>query len=527
MPTAAPAPTTDHAPAPYDFGLDMTQTPVARLLRPADLLLRRLSTRAQALVLVASAILGLALAHWGDGVAAGLGALQFACVVAAVTTRLEGSLAALRGQLHAVHQGDLTRDIGAAEQAALASLDLDVTPLAQQLSRVVARIRSESQYIAMSSDESVRHARALSERTESQAANLEQTRAGLASLLETVRGNGEQMRTADARSAAVRTEAEGVQQAVQASVDSLQRLEQRSRRMADIVTTIDSIAFQTNILALNAAVEAARAGESGRGFAVVAAEVRTLAQRSAQAAAEVKELIQGSIEEVDVGVRSVANSREALGRAVDGIREVSERLGSAARSSEEQHIALEEIAAAVVSLDELTQQNAQLAETTVSAAHALGSRAARLSDGVKGLHLRQGCADEARTMAQRASKAIDSLGIDEAVRRFHDPKGEFRDRDLYIVVADRADYFRAFGSDPKKAGKLRKDALPGDNQAAIRDASWRAVEAGGGWIEFQAPHPVTKQPVDKMGYIAPAGGGAFAVQCSVNRGDGASGGSAW
>ncbi len=91
------------------------------------------------------------------------------------------------------------------------------------------------------------------------------------------------------------------------------------------------------------------------------------------------------------------------------------------------------------------------------------------------------------------------------------------------MVADRGDRFRAFGSDPTKAGKLRKDALPGDDQAAIRDASWRAVEAGGGWIEFQAPHPVTRQPVDKMGYIAPAGDGAFAVQCSVNRGDGANG----
>ncbi len=504
----------------------MTRHPAATLLTPADHLLRRLSTRGQSLVLAASALAGLALAHWGNALATALGAAQFLYLLWAVAARLESSLTTLRTQLQAVQAGGLTRDVDAADQAALGALGIDVGPLSQQLSRVVARIRSESQYIAMSSDESARLAQSLSQRTESQAANLEQTRAGLASLLETVRGNGEQMRSADARAAVVRTEAEDVQQTVQASVDSLQRLEQRSRRMADIVTTIDGIAFQTNILALNAAVEAARAGESGRGFAVVAGEVRTLAQRSAQAAAEVKELIQGSIEEVDVGVRTVATSREALGRAVDGIREVSQRLGAVARSSEEQQLALEEIAAAVVSLDEITQQNAQMAETTVGAAHALGARAARLSDGVKSLHLRQGCADEARAMAERASQAIDALGIDEAVRRFHDPKSEFRDRDLYIVVADRTDHFRAFGSDPKKAGKLRKDALPGDDQAAIRDASWRAVEAGGGWIEFQAPHPVTRQPVAKMGYIAPAGHGAFAVQCSVNRGDG-SGASLW
>jgi hypothetical protein len=123
-------------------------------------------------------------------------------------------------------------------------------------------------------------------------------------------------------------------------------------------------------------------------------------------------------------------------------------------------------------------------------------------------------------MAERAAQLIDRAGPEEAVRQFHDPQGAFRDRDLYIVVADRDDYFRAFGSDPGKAGKLRSEALPGDNQSAIRDASWRAVDAGGGWIEFIGKHPVTKVPVPKMGYIAPALGGRWAVQCSVNRADG-------
>jgi hypothetical protein len=128
-------------------------------------------------------------------------------------------------------------------------------------------------------------------------------------------------------------------------------------------------------------------------------------------------------------------------------------------------------------------------------------------------------------MAERAARLIDSAGGDEAVRQFHDPKGAFRDRDLYIVVADRNDYFRAFGSDPSKAGRLRKDAIPGDNQVAIREATWRAVEAGGGWIEFSAPHPITKRVVDKLGYVVPALGGRWAVLCSVNRGDGLGAGS--
>jgi hypothetical protein len=190
------------------------------------------------------------------------------------------------------------------------------------------------------------------------------------------------------------------------------------------------------------------------------------------------------------------------------------------RSSGEQTSGLQEITKAVEMLDEITQRNGEMVSTSVETASQLQARAHRLSDGVKTIQLRQGCADEARAMAERAAQLIDTVGPAAAVQRFHDPRGEFRDRDLYIVVADRDDYFRAFGADPSKAGRLRQDALPGDDQSAIRNASWRAVEQGGGWIEFSGRHPLTRQPVDKIGYIMPALEGRWAVQCSVNRGDG-------
>jgi len=252
-------------------------------------------------------------------------------------------------------------------------------------------------------------------------------------------------------------------------------------------------------------------------------DVRFQSKAFAQAAAEVKQLIRSSNDEVASGVQTIERSHASLAQAVEGIRDVAERLREFARSSDGQNASLQEIAQAVATLDDITQHNARMAEGSVHTADQLRARAGRLSDGVQDMRLRQGCADEAKALAERASRLIDSAGGDEAVRQFHDPKGVFRDRDLYIVVADRDDYFRAFGSDPGKAGKLRKDAIPDGNQTAIRADTWRAADAGGGWIEFSAPHPITKRIVDKLGYVAPALGGRWAVLCSVNRGDGLGG----
>ena len=500
----------------------MTSNP---FVQPAIRLLRRRPLGVQVGVIALSALAAVASARWGSDLLAAAGALQFLYLLLAFGLGVRSAVAALRRQLGAVCAGDLAQDIALEGRDELAALGSDAQRLSHQLSGVVARIRSEAQLVAMSGSEATLHAQSLSQRTESQAASLQQTRAGLGVLLDTVRRNAERVRAADARAAQVNEQTVAGQAAVQASVESMQRIEQRSKQMGDVIAAIDGISFQTNLLALNAAVEAARAGDAGRGFAVVAAEVRLLAQRCAQAAAEVKQLIRSSNEEVAGGVQTIERSHASLAQAVSGIREVAERLREFAVSSDGQNASLQEIAQAVETLDDITQHNARMAEGSVYTADQLRARAGRLSDGVQDMRLRQGCADEARAMAERAARLIDSAGGDEAVRQFHDPKGAFRDRDLYIVVADRNDYFRAFGSDPSKAGRLRKDAIPGDNQVAIREATWRAVEAGGGWIEFSAPHPITKRVVDKLGYVVPALGGRWAVLCSVNRGDGLGAGS--
>jgi methyl-accepting chemotaxis protein len=492
------------------------------ILRPAHWFLFRLSARAQLAVLAIAGIAAIGAAHWAADAVAIATAIVFVYLLAAIASLFIGGLNALHTQLRTIRDGDLVHDTAVTGCTELVAIGAEAERLTRQLSQMVALTRSESQLISMSGELAARQAQALANRTESQAANLQQTRASLQTLVEAVRSNAEQIRAADEFAGRVRDDAAAGQASVQTASESIRRIEQRSSEMGEIISVINGISFQTNILALNAAVEAARAGDSGRGFAVVASEVRTLAQRSAKAAAEVKELIERSADEVKGGVRAIDASRKSLDHAVAGVRDVADRLRDVTSSSNQQSAGLQEIAQAVESIDDITRHFAQMVDGSVEAADGLRLRAEGLSEGVKTMRLRQGCADEAKAMAERAVRLIESVGLQEAARQFHDPKGSFRDRDMYIVVADRSDYFRAFGADPTKAGRLRNDCFPGDaeNQRAIRDASWKAAEAGGGWFEFRAPHPLTKRPVQKVAYVLPAQDVRFAVQCSVNRGDG-------
>jgi methyl-accepting chemotaxis protein len=166
-------------------------------------------------------------------------------------------------------------------------------------------------------------------------------------------------------------------------VTTMDDITDSSRRIADIISVIDGIAFQTNILALNAAVEAARAGEQGRGFAVVAGEVRNLAQRSAEAAREIKSLIGSSVEKVDAGSRLVREAGEAMNDIVSQVRSVSTLIGEISAASLEQAGGIGQVSGAVAALDQTTQQNAALVEQSAAAAEGLKEQAARLSETVR------------------------------------------------------------------------------------------------------------------------------------------------
>ena len=222
----------------------------------------------------------------------------------------------------------------------------------------------------------------LSQRTEQTASNLQQAASSMEQLTVTVRQTADSARMANQLATSAATVASRGGEVVSQVVSTMDEINQSSRRISDIIGTIDGIAFQTNILALNAAVEAARAGEQGRGFAVVASEVRSLAQRSAQAAREIKTLISASVTSVESGAKLVQEAGATMGEIVASVQRVTDIIGEISSATQEQSQGLGQVNGAVTDLDQMTQQNAALVEESSAAAASLKEQAARLSDVV-------------------------------------------------------------------------------------------------------------------------------------------------
>ena len=288
---------------------------------------------------------------------------------------MTGGLHETRRHLRAMTAGNLTTRPSPWGRDEAADLMRELAEMQQSLNQMVQRIRRSSDQIMHSSDEIASGAMELSARTEKAAANLEESAASMEELSVTVTGSAEH--TAEA-SALARQNAETATvggRVMQEVVHTMGAIRDSSNRIAEIIGTIDGIAFQTNILALNAAVEAARAGEQGRGFAVVAGEVRMLAQRSADAAKEIKTLIGRSVEQVESGASIVSRAGHTIAQIVDGSRRVDQLLGDVAQAAREQSQGIAQIGLAVQDLDRATQQNAALVEQTAAAAASMKSQA--------------------------------------------------------------------------------------------------------------------------------------------------------
>jgi Methyl-accepting chemotaxis protein (MCP) signalling domain len=286
------------------------------------------------------------------------------------------------------------------------------------------------------------------------------------------------------------------------TVRGMDTLKTTSSKMTEIIGTIDSIAFQTNILALNAAVEAARAGEQGRGFAVVAGEVRNLARRSQEAAGEVRKLIAESAHRVNTSVTEIGSVNSLMTELVESIGAVTSAMKGIAEASSNQSLSLSEVVIAVGDLDSVTAENSALVERTQHRSHRLIERATQLADAVSHIHLRQGTADEAKALTLKAAEHIKRVGWEKAFRDIHTKPGPFIDRDLYIFVFDREGYYRMMGMDEKKVG-TPLSAAPGLDAHQLLTDAWKRADQGGGWVEYNIINLVTGDVKGKASYILP------------------------
>lgn len=270
-----------------------------------------------------------------------------------------------------IAQGDLTQPIVVEGRNEMTQLAASLHDMQQSLVRTVTNVRDGSDAIFTGASEISAGNNDLSARTEQQAASLEQTAASMEQLTATVKQNAENARQASQLALSASETAEKGGNVVAGVVKTMSEIAGSSKKIADITSVIDGIAFQTNILALNAAVEAARAGEQGRGFAVVAGEVRNLAQRSAQAAKEIKGLIDDSVNRVNVGSQLVGTAGETMSDIVSAVTRVTDIMGEIASASDEQSRGIDQVGQAVTEMDRVTQQNASLVEES-----ARGSRLA-------------------------------------------------------------------------------------------------------------------------------------------------------
>ncbi len=289
--------------------------------------------------------------------------------------------------LDALSHGDLTKTMGGDYQGMFGQLKDDANSTVEKLRDVLEQIQSATSTINTSAKEIASGNNDLSGRTEKQAASLEETAASMNELTSTVQHNSENAGHANELAVGASNIASKGVLVVSQVVNTMEAINESSRKIVDIISVIDGIAFQTNILALNAAVEAARAGDQGRGFAVVATEVRSLAQRAAAAAGEIKGLIGDSVEKVEDGTRLVANAGRTMEEIVSAIRGVTTIMSEISSASLEQTTGIEQINKAIGQMDDVTQQNAALVEEAAAAAETLEDQARSLANTVKYFNL--------------------------------------------------------------------------------------------------------------------------------------------
>jgi methyl-accepting chemotaxis protein len=315
------------------------------------------------------------------------GVLPSVVLTLLVLRRLTRGFASAQAAAHAIAEGELTRPVTVDGGDELGQLLSEMSAMRESLVAIIEEVRAGADDIASASSQVALGTQDLASRTERQASSVQQTAAAVEQLDSSVKQNAAHASSADQCAVQATDVAAKGGAAVDAVVHTMKDIDGSSRKVAEIVTLIDDISFQTNILALNASVEAARAGVHGQGFAVVAAEVRSLAQRSAESAREIRKLIDASVRRVAVGSEEVARAGETIREVVSSIQTVTRFVADIATSTREQSAGLTQISDAVVSMEGNTQQNAALVEQTSAASTALSEQAQRLAQVVGRFHL--------------------------------------------------------------------------------------------------------------------------------------------
>ncbi|MFY3864237.1 chemotaxis protein [Achromobacter xylosoxidans] len=305
-----------------------------------------------------------------------------------------------------VARGDLRQPILAVTRDETGRLLRALHDMQDKLAGAVRTIRAGSETISSAAGQIAAGNTDLSSRTEEQAASLEETAASMEELASTVKQNADNARQANQLAASASEVAQRGGAVVSAVVSTMGDISASSRKISEIVSVIDGIAFQTNILALNAAVEAARAGEQGKGFAVVAGEVRSLAQRSAQAAREVKTLIEASVSKVAEGAGQAENAGTTMQEVVASVKRVTDIMGEIAAASQEQASGIEQVNRAVSQMDEVTQQNAALVEEAAAAAGSMQDQAHALVRAVGVFRLSEDAARREAVVAHPGERGV-------------------------------------------------------------------------------------------------------------------------
>jgi methyl-accepting chemotaxis protein len=343
-----------------------------------------------------------------------LGFLAIAGAIAlaiAITRSITAPLAQVSRAAVRVRDGDLTQEVEVRGKDEVADVLLAIREMQHSLRRVVGEVRTGVDSVSTASSQIAAGNQDLSNRTEQQAGSLQQTASAMEELTATVRQSADNARQANQLASAASEAASKGGAVVGQVVSTMNDITASSKKIADIISVIDGIAFQTNILALNAAVEAARAGEQGRGFAVVAGEVRNLAQRSAQAAREIKSLIGESVEKVEAGSRQVNDAGAAMSEIVSQVKRVTDLIGEISSAAGEQSAGIGQVNESVTNMDQSTQQNAALVEQSAAAAASLRDQAERLMQAVSVFKLAQSETHSAIAQAQASSRSTASAAV--------------------------------------------------------------------------------------------------------------------